>query len=332
MAVALALPLFAVSLLVTLAAARLFARRLDIIGVRFGFSEAVVGLLTALAADGPEVSSALIALASGEHAVSVGVVVGSNVFNLAAMIGLSALLAGSVSLSRATLALEGTVALLVTVLAAGVLLKVLTPVAGLALFLLLVGPYLYVVLAGERLDARVRLPARVRRALKSVLAARAHQRASRDAHAHNHRRQMLLMVVDVAAILLGSAGMVKSAVALGGHWGISGTLIGVLVLGPLTSIPNAQTAVRLGLLSRGAALVSETFASNTINLLGGVLVPALFVEVASHSRVEKLSLLWLAVMTLACILGLSRPDGMGRRWGAAVVLSYGAFVLLQLSA
>jgi len=53
---------------------------------------------------------------------------------------------------------------------------------------------------------------------------------------------------------------------------------------PLTSIPNAQTAIRLGMLGRGEALVSETFASNTINLLGGVLLPALFVAVALRSH------------------------------------------------
>ncbi len=87
MSPALAVPLFLVSLAVTLAAARLFARRLDRLGVRFGFPEALIGLLTALAADGPEISSALFALTKGAHDVGVGVLVGSNGFNLAAMIG-----------------------------------------------------------------------------------------------------------------------------------------------------------------------------------------------------------------------------------------------------
>ena len=45
----------------------------------------------------------------------------------------------------------------------------------------------------------------------------------------------------------------------------------------ITSLPNAFTAVRLGLGGRGEALVTETLASNTINLTGGVLIPALFV-------------------------------------------------------
>ena len=87
---ALAVPLLAVSLAVTLIAARLFARRLDRLGLRFGFPEALIGLLTALAADGPEISSALYALFKDAKNVSVGVLVGSNAFNLAAMIGLSA--------------------------------------------------------------------------------------------------------------------------------------------------------------------------------------------------------------------------------------------------
>src|SRR5437899_8185366 len=127
---ALAIPLFVFSLAVTLLAARTFARRLDQLGVRFGFPEALIGLLTALAADGPEISSALVALAKGEHGVSVGVLVGSNAFNLAAMLGVSALLAGAVVLARETLLLEGLVGLVITLIAAALLLRWLAvPVA-----------------------------------------------------------------------------------------------------------------------------------------------------------------------------------------------------------
>lgn len=330
MAVAVAMPLFIVSLGVTLGAARLFARRLDLVGVRFGLSETLIGLLTALAADGPEISSALIALAGGEHAVSAGVVVGSNIFNLAAMVGLSALLVGSVRLTRATLALEGTVAALVTLLAAGLLLELLSPVAGILLLLVVLVPYLLIVVGGMQPHSRVPVPNAVREGIADVLAMRERQRASRPAHPVDHRRQLLMIGGDVAVIVLGSLGMVKSAVALGGHWGVSGALIGVLVLGPLTSIPNAQTAIRLGMLGRGAALVSEAFASNTINLLGGIMIPALFVQVVSHTRTERLDLLWLAAITGVCILGLGRRAGMGRCWGAMLAGSYGGFVAFQL--
>jgi cation:H+ antiporter len=332
MPVALALPVFALSLLVTLAAARLFARRLDLLGVVFGFPEAAVGLLTALAADGPEISSALIALAGGQQAVSSGVVVGSNVFNLAAMIGLSALLAGRIRIARPVLAIEGTVAVLVLLLAAGVLLGALSAGVAAGALLLLAAAYLLVLFRGHHHAWRLPLPRRLRGGLAHALASTARQRDSHSSGPVNHRRQVLMIASDVALILLGSAGMVESAVALGGHWGVSATAIGVLVLGPLTSVPNAQTAVRLGLMRRGAALVSETFASNTINLVGGVLLPALFVALASETRLEKANLAVLALMTLVCIAGLARAGGMSRRWGAALCLLYAAFVGLQLAA
>ena len=118
-----AAPLFLVSLGVTLASARQFARRLDRLGVRFGFPEALIGLLTAIAADGPNVSSSLFALLKGAHDVGVGVLVGSNAFQLGAMIGVSALLAGAIRLPRETVLLEGVVGLVITLLAAALLLR-----------------------------------------------------------------------------------------------------------------------------------------------------------------------------------------------------------------
>jgi Ca2+/Na+ antiporter len=75
------------------------------------FPEALLGLLTALAADAPEISSAISALVQHEHAVAVGVVVGSNAFNIAAMLGLSAIVAGRVRARHEMLELEGFVGL-----------------------------------------------------------------------------------------------------------------------------------------------------------------------------------------------------------------------------
>ena len=124
--------LFVASLGVTVVAARLFARRLDRLGRRFGLPEALIGLLTALAADGPNVSSALYALIRGAHDVGVGVIAGSNAFQLAAMIGLSALLAGSVVLAREALLLEGIAGMAIMLIAAALLLGWLSPALAVA--------------------------------------------------------------------------------------------------------------------------------------------------------------------------------------------------------
>ena len=151
MPVVLAVPLFLISLAVTLGAAQLFARRLDRLGVRFGLPEALIGLLTALAADGPEISSALFSLAKGANSVGVGVLVGSCGFNLAAMIGLSALLAGRVRPPREVVLLEGLVGLLVTVFAGALLLGWLSAPGAAGLTAIVLLPYLTLVIVGARL-------------------------------------------------------------------------------------------------------------------------------------------------------------------------------------
>jgi cation:H+ antiporter len=334
----LALALLALSLAVTLGAARTFARRLDRLGLAFGFPEALLGLLTALAADGPELSSALIALAKGEHGVSVGVVLGASTLNLATMIGLSALLAGAVALSRSTLVLEGAMGLAATLLAGAVLLGWLDPILGVLLLACVAVPYLLVLVDGSQLLARLPLPTRIRAGLVSILSERAAAHApdadeedAARATTQVHPHHALWIVLDLVLIVAGSFGMVQAAVNLGQHWGISGALVGVLALGPLTSLPNAFTGVRLGLARRGAALVSETLNSNTINLAGGVMVPALFVAVASASNVERASLVWLLGMTCVSLLCLARPRGAGRGAGALLVLLYAGFVVLQLT-
>src|ERR1700749_1890498 len=108
---ALAAPLFVVSIALMLLASAWFAHRLDEIGLRLGLPEALLGLLTALAADAPEISSAISALVQHQHAVAVGVVVGSNAFNLAAMLGLSAIVAARVRVRHEALELGAFVGL-----------------------------------------------------------------------------------------------------------------------------------------------------------------------------------------------------------------------------
>ena len=189
------------------------------------------------------------------------------------------------------------------------------------------GPYLVLLLRGSSLARRL-APRRVGGALDRALPG-AEARRPRDTQGPFWRLAVLIPV-DLALIIVGSTAMVECALSLSGRWHASRDLVGVLVLGPLTSLPNAFTAVRLGLARRGAALVSETTNSNTINLFAGVVLPALFVGVARATTGVKLELAWLLVMTVFTLLVLGRRRGMGRLAGAALVAFYAVFVLAEL--
>ena len=326
-----ALPVFGAALVITLLSARLFARRLDALGVRFGLPEALIGLLTALAADGPEISSALFASAKGAHAVSIGVIVGSNVFNLAAMIGITGMLTGAVVLTRETLLLEGVTGGGVLVIAAAVLLHAIAPLYGVVLCACVLIPYVVVIVGGAEFLARRRSTTAASRVLSRALAQRPRTPVSRLAPSHAMARVLLLIALDVLLIIGGSAVMVQSALDLGADWHVSQAILATLVLAPLTSVPNAVTGVRLGMAGRGAALVSETFNSNTINLAVGVIVPALFIAFASLTTTAVVDVILLVVMTAVCSTSLASRRGLQRSGACCLLVLYACFVVVQLS-
>ena len=98
-----------------------------------------------------------------------------------------------------------------------------------------------------------------------------------------------------------------------------------------SSLPNASTAIRLGLAGRGEALVSETLNSNTINLAFGIVVPALFVTAARAPAGFVLDFVWMLAVTLAMLVLVGRRGGAGRLAGAAIVASYIAYVVVRIA-
>ena len=145
------------------------------------------------------------------------------------------------------------------------------------------------------------------------------------------RREILLIVVEVVLIIVGSFGMVEGALSLGDRWGISGAVIGVLILAPLTSIPNAATAIRLGRQDRGSALLTEALNSNTINLVVGVILPATLVGLTSLGTTGRVNVAWMVGMTVVSLALLARRRGVGRLGAAVLIALYAGFVVTQLA-
>src|SRR2546421_12683068 len=95
---------FLVSGLVSLLFSWLLVTAIERVGARLALTEGLLGVLAALAADAPEITAAVTALAGHRSRIGAGVVIGSNVFNLAALLGLTAVVGGGVA--RAPPAIE----------------------------------------------------------------------------------------------------------------------------------------------------------------------------------------------------------------------------------
>jgi cation:H+ antiporter len=330
-ATGIAIPVFVASFAVTLAATVVFARALDRVSERLGASEGLHGILTALGADAPEIATAVTALVASHSQVGVGVVVGSNVFNLAALLGLSALVAGHVRIHRHGLVLNGGVALAITGIATALVLGSLGAVAAVLLLAVVFVPY--VALLSLR-------PAGIRRLVTAAPAAKFVAVAIReeevdmrtgDRSAEVSRRDPAVLAASLGVIVLGSIGMVQSATDLGGRWGVSDVIVGTLVLAALTSLPNVLTAVRLAVRGRGAATVSEAFNSNSLNVIFGIAIPALVLSLGEAGGLVTFSMWWLLGMTALAVLFTYLGHGLRRVEGSVVVLLYVAFAVVIAS-
>jgi cation:H+ antiporter len=321
----------------SLAASAVLIVRLERLGARLGATEATLGLVAALAADAPEITSAVSALSQGRHEIGVGVVLGSNVFNLAALLGLSAVVARRIAFHRRVVAVEGAVAVWLAVVCLLVVVGPLPPAAGVAGAALVFAPYVVVTALHPRQRARLPIPRAVRGLLLAGIA-QSEGEVSRAEHdveqlgadrsaTGGHARDAVLAVVAVVVVVVASVQMEWTVTTLGSRWQLSPAFVGAVLLAAITSLPNAVAAVYLARRGRGSATLSEATNSNNINALVGFLVPAIVVGVGSAGVVSRTVALWYLGLTVACVAVSFWLRGVTRLAGVAIIAAYALFVV-----
>jgi cation:H+ antiporter len=107
-------------------------------------------------------------------------------------------------------------------------------------------------------------------------------------------------------------------------------VVGGLLLAVITSLPNAVAAVYLAAKGRGAAALSTALNSNALNVVAGLLVPAVWLGLGRPQAQGMLIAGWYVGLT-ACTLALAYAGrGLSRLSGSVVIGGYLAFVAVLL--
>ena len=300
-------------------------------GARLGLSEALLGMLAALAADGPEITAAVTALVGGENRIGAGVILGSNVFNVAALIGLAGIVAGHIALHPRVIELAGAVALWIATVAVLLVIGVLGPLAALLLALGVFVPYL--VLLGARHE-RIRALPLPGRWTGWLVVAISEEEQELEPAIHPSRggaRDALVALLGTAVVIGASIAMERSASTLGSRHGVPAIVVGGIVLAAVTSLPNAVAGVYLALRGRGPAVLSTSLNSNAINIIAGLLLPTVFVGIGSPSAQPIfVAASALAITCLALVFAYTRR-GLARAEGYAIVAAYLLFAVVLVA-
>jgi cation:H+ antiporter len=308
--VAASLALIVLSVLALWAGARAFVDGAVRLARRIGLSELVIGLtIVAVGTSLPELVVTGRAALAGASDIAVGNVVGSNVYNLAFVLGLIALIS-PVAVSRPLVRRDGPALLGATLLAALVLRNL--EVTRLEGFVLVAGLIAYLIVLAR---------------------AGGDPGPGSDGEAAADRRFGAIdagrLVGGLALVLVGGHLLVVAATDLARAAGIAEWAIGATVVAAGTSTPELVVSVVAITGGRVGVSVGNLLGSSVFNVLGVLGVAGLFgpLTVAPAALAD---VGWLSVLTLVVVLALWSGHRLSRAEGGLLLATEALRWLLEL--
>lgn len=242
------------SLVVLTAGADLLVRGASSLALRFGISALVVGLtVVAFGTSAPELVVSLKAAYQGQGDIAAGNVIGSNIFNVAAILGLSALIS-PMRVQLQLLRLDAPIMVGVCVLMFVILRDgQVGRVEGICLFAGLLAYTIFNVVASRRKHAE------------------AIDREFEEGVPHQTKSPWLdfsLVAGGLVLLVLGSRLLVDNSVKLAQGMGISEAVIGLTIVAAGTSMPELATSIVAAVKKEADIAIGNVIGSNIFNILG----------------------------------------------------------------
>ena len=271
----------------------------------------IVGLtIVAIGTSAPEAAVSITASLSGNNAIAVGNVIGSNMFNLLFIIGICAALR-ELAIGKQMLEKDYPFLIIATVLIVIFILIGLsiTRVEGIILLILFFVYIFYLVYTVKK---------------------------SKDA-AYVEKPKLTLptsiifIVVGLVGIVLGGDFVVNNASAIAMKLGMSETLVGLTIVAIGTSLPEIVTALTALNRNENELVIGNVIGSNLFNIVFVLGLSATISPITLQSSIIVDAILMLFV-TLLCYVFARTQDKFSKREGIILIILffvYMAFVILR---
>jgi cation:H+ antiporter len=288
------------------------------IALSLGISPLVVGLtIVAMGTSSPEVAVSVGAALSGSTDIAVGNVVGSNIFNVLFILGISAVITPLVVHSQ-IIRQEVPIMIGASVILAVMILDGSLGWLEAALLLVLLVAYVIFLVRQSRAET-----AEIRDEYQGAA-------ARRDARWDSHWAvQVLLIAAGLGLLVVGSGWLVDSAVAFARALGVSDLVIGLTIIAAGTSMPEVATSITAAIRGERDIAVGNVIGSNTFNILGCLglsgVVSAKGLDIAP--AVLNFDIWVMIAVAVACLPVLLLRRQIGRKRGVLFLAYYAAYVV-----
>lgn len=263
----------------------------------------VIGLtIVSLGTSAPEAAVSVTAGLTGSNDISLGNVIGSNIFNLLMVVGICALCYG-VKSPKAILKRDMWVNIGVTVLLFLVIFdKKITRLEGVILLLIMV---IYLVIV-------------VRSAIKNRL-------EEPPAKIMSIPRSLIYIIIGVAAIIIGGDLVVDNASLIAESWGMSETLVGLTIVAFGTSLPELVTSLTAAKKGDSGIALGNAIGSCIFNVLFILGIASVITPLTATSVLIIDAIILLAISIMMAIFSVTKGY-TSRIEGAMCVILYIAYM------
>ncbi|MCH4563621.1 calcium/sodium antiporter [Halomonas sp. EGI 63088] len=297
---------FVAGLVLLIVGAEALVRGASRLAARMGISPLIIGLtVVAFGTSSPELAVSLKAAIDDQAGIAMGNVVGSNIFNVLFILGVSALI---VPLVVAQQLVRFDIPLMIGLSVVVLLMALDGGIGRLDGLLLVTGLLVYL-------------------ALLFVQNQRSTVDTPSDAGAASDHRHwgihLGLVAGGLVVLVLGSRWFVEGAVAFAAYLGVSEQVIGLTIIAAGTSLPEVVTSIIAALRGERDIAVGNVVGSNVFNILGvlgltGLLAPS---GIAASPAMVGFDIPVMIAVALAC-LPICFTRGAISRWEGGVLLGY----------
>ncbi|BCA79047.1 calcium/sodium antiporter [Desulfuromonas sp. AOP6] len=288
----------------------------------FGISPLIIGLtVVAFGTSSPELAVSIKAALSDQASIALGNVVGSNIFNVLFILGLSALAAPLV-VSQQLVRLDVPLMILLSVL---MLVfgydNSFSRLDGGLLFAGLISYIFFLIRQSRRESAAVEQEY-------------AGEFAAEDRDEPGWLKNSLLVVGGLALLVLGSRWLVESAVTIAQALGLSEEVIGLTIVAAGTSLPEVVTSLIATLRGKVDIAVGNIIGSNIFNIMGVLGLASLISPTGMEvsSALLRFDIPIMITVAVACLPIFFTGNRISRFEGAILLGYYAAYTLFLILA
>ena len=265
----------------------------------------IVGLtIVAFGTSAPEAAVSITSSITGNNAMAVSNVIGSNMFNLLMVIGVSALLS-ELLMEKSVLDQDLPFLVGITVLFAAfiVINWNISSIEGIILLIIL-AIYLYFV---------------IRNAMKSSNAQEVEKPKLTT------KKSILFMIIGLIGIVLGGDLVVDSASYIAIAFGMSETLVGLTIVAIGTSLPEFVTSLTALKKGENQLVIGNVIGSNIFNILF-VLGASSAISAIPLDSSMLIDVIFMVVVTVICFIFGKTQDKFDKKEGAILILLFAVYM------